>query len=61
MKEFLSRNHIEFASRDISQDETALAELEKLGYRTTPVTLVDGEAVIGFEPERLSALLGLGR
>lgn len=37
-----------------------MAELERLGYATTPVTVVDGEAVVGFDQQRLAALLGLG-
>jgi len=36
-----------------------LAELEKLGYMTTPVTLVDGQAVVGFNVQQLSQFLGL--
>jgi len=31
----------------------------KLGFRATPVTLIDGEAVVGFDRERLQKLLGL--
>ena len=46
LKEFLSQNKIEFTDRNIAADEAALAELEKLGYMTTPVTLVDGEVVV---------------
>ncbi len=57
VKEFLSQNKIEFVDRNIAADETALAELEKLGYMTTPVTVVDGEAVIGFDRARLEQLL----
>ena len=57
VKEFLSQNKIEFVDRNIAADETALAELEKLGYMTTPVTLVDGEVVIGFDRARLEHLL----
>ena len=44
MKEFLSQNKIEFTDRNIAGDEAALDELEKLGYMTTPVTVIDGEA-----------------
>jgi hypothetical protein len=36
-----------------------MAELERLGVATTPVTVIDGEVVIGFDRKRLSALLGL--
>jgi len=57
VKEFLSQNKIEFVDRNIAADETALAELEKLGYMTTPVTVVDGEVVIGFDRARLEHLL----
>ena len=56
-KEFLSQKGVSFTERDVSSDEQALAELERLGYRTTPVTLIDGEVVIGFDQERLEELL----
>jgi glutaredoxin len=49
VKEFLSQNNIEFTDRNIAADETALQALEKLGYMTTPVTLIDGEVVVGFD------------
>ncbi|HEV2248233.1 MAG TPA: glutaredoxin family protein [Terriglobia bacterium] len=58
-KEFLSRNGIMFSERDVSSDETALDELQKRGLMTTPVTLVDDEAVIGFDSARLARLLGV--
>ncbi len=41
----------------MSKDDSALAELEKLGYMTTPVTLVDGETVVGFDRAQLEELL----
>lgn len=58
MKEFLSQQGIPYVNRDISTDESALAELEKLGFMTTPVTTIDGEVVVGFDRKRLEALLG---
>jgi len=36
-----------------------MAELERLGVATTPVTVIDGEVVVGFDRKRLSALLDL--
>ena len=59
VKEFLSQNNIEFVDRNIAADPAALSELEKLGYMTTPVTLVDGEVVVGFDAQKLSRLLRL--
>jgi glutaredoxin len=57
VKEFLSQNKIEYTDRNIAADESALAELEKLGYMTTPVTVVDGGVVIGFDRGKLEKLL----
>lgn len=57
VKEFLSQNKIDFIDRNVAADETALAELEKLGYMTTPVTVVDGEVVVGFDRAELEKLL----
>ncbi len=59
VKEFLSQNRVLYTDRNIAADQTALAELEKLGYMTTPVTLIDGEAVVGFDREKLAKLLGI--
>jgi len=60
LKEFLSQNNIDFVDRNIAADETALTELEKLGYMTTPVTLIDDEVVVGFDVPKLRSLLQLG-
>jgi glutaredoxin 3 len=57
VKEFLSQRGVPFIERDVAEDETALIELEQLGVFTTPVTVIDDEVVIGFDRERLSALL----
>lgn len=57
VKEFLSQNKIEFVDRNIAADESALAELEKMGYMTTPVTVVDGEVIVGFDRAKLESLL----
>jgi glutaredoxin 3 len=57
VKEFLSQNNIQFVDRNIAVDESALAELEKLGYMTTPVTVIDGQVVVGFARNKLQELL----
>jgi len=46
-------------AKDVQADPEALNELHRLGYRATPVTLVDGEAVVGFDRGRIERLLGL--
>jgi len=57
LKEFLSQKKVNFTERNVADDETAMAELEKLGYMTTPVTLIDGEVVVGFDVAKLNKLL----
>jgi len=59
VKEFLSQNNMEFVDRNIAADEAALNELEKLGYMTTPVTVINGDIVIGFDVPKLRSLLQL--
>jgi glutaredoxin 3 len=58
-KQFLSQKGIEFEEHDVSKDEAALEELQKRGLMTTPVTLIDGDAVVGFDRTKLAQLLGL--
>lgn len=41
----------------MSTDEKALADLESLGYRTTPVILIGDAVVVGLDQKRLEALL----
>jgi glutaredoxin 3 len=57
VKEFLSQKGVEFIERDVSHDENALAELEKLGIMTTPVTVIEGQVVVGFDRAKLEQLL----
>ncbi|MHB9032166.1 MAG: glutaredoxin domain-containing protein [Anaerolineae bacterium] len=58
MKEYLSRKGQPFTERDIVSDPQAIVELEKLGYLTTPVVVVDGQVVVGFNRAQLDSLLG---
>jgi len=43
----------------VREDEAALKELLALGYQSTPVTLIDGEAVVGFDQQKIEEMLGL--
>ncbi len=57
MQEFLAQKGIPFTERNIAGDPSAMAELEALGYFTTPVTIIDGEPVVGFDRPKLERLL----
>ena len=45
--------------KNVREDELALKELLGMGYQSTPVTLIAGEAVIGFDQARIEELLGV--
>jgi glutaredoxin len=47
-----------YAERDITKDPAAIEELRRLGVMTTPVIVIDGQVVIGFDERRLDDLLG---
>lgn len=57
VKEFLRQQSVTYTEKDISKDEQALDELEQRGFFATPVTVIDGEAVVGFNRARLEQLL----
>lgn len=46
-----------FEQKDPSVDEQAREELIALGISATPVTVIDGESVVGFDPQNLDRLL----
>jgi glutaredoxin 3 len=56
-KEYLSQKGIQFQERDIAQDLGALADLKKLGYMTTPVIVIDGSVIVGFDAEKIDQAL----
>ena len=58
VKEFLRQKGITYTEKDVSADAQALDELMDRGYYATPVTLIDGEAVVGFNRTKLEQLLG---
>ena len=59
MEEFLTQHGIAFQARNVGEGPAAMDELMRLGVATTPVTVIDGEIVVGFDQKRLVALLGL--
>ena len=47
-----------YTERDIDFDPSARSEMLDLGATGTPVTVIDGEVVIGFDEEAIDDLLG---
>ena len=62
MREFLSDHQIEFTERNIRRDPAAKQYvLDRLGVEAVPLTIIDGETIIGFDQARLEALLNIQR
>lgn len=58
-KNFLKENNIPFTEKNIDKDKEAMNYLIEHGHRGVPVSVVDGQEVVGFDKARLSELLGL--
>jgi glutaredoxin 3 len=56
-KEYLSQKKIVFQDRDITRDASALEELKKLGYMTTPVIQINGSVIVGFDQAKIDSAL----
>lgn len=56
-KQFLTARNVAFEYKDVTTDHGALRELVKLNSRTTPTIVVGEEVMIGFDPEKLEAML----
>jgi glutaredoxin 3 len=57
--EFLSQKGVEFVEKNVRADKAALKELIDMGYQSTPVMIVDGEAVVGFDQIKIMELIGI--
>ena len=62
MKEYLSRQSVPFRELDVSRDSAAAAEMVRLsGQQGVPVTTIGGQTVVGFDRQRLDAILAQAR
>lgn len=59
-EKFLSANGVRFIEKNVLADEAAREEMVRLsGQRGTPVLLIDGEVLVGFDRGKVKRLLGL--
>ena len=59
VKEFLSQRGIGFEERDVSLDSSVAQELvNKTGQMGVPVTIIDGQTIVGFDRARLERAIG---
>ena len=59
VKVYLSRKGIEFTEHNVSKDREALKRLVGMGFRTTPVTVIGQQKVVGYTPAKLEEALVL--
>ena len=57
VKVYLSRKGVEFTEFNVSRDVEGLKALVDMGYRTTPVTVIGDEKIVGYSPPKLGAAL----
>ena len=50
---------MKFTEKNIAENDEFLQELNGLGSRSTPTTVIDGEAIVGFNRTTLKRKLGL--
>ena len=60
LKRYLEERDVPYEEVDVSTNiEAAMEMVEKSGQQGVPVVEIDGEIVVGFDRERIDALLGL--
>jgi glutaredoxin len=57
VKEFLSREGVEFVTKNVDEDEQAYAELISRGFRSIPVTVIGDQTIRGYDAAAIKAAL----
>lgn len=59
-KEFFNKNKVAFEDKNVAADHQAVEEMvKKSGQMGVPVIDIDSKIIVGFDQEKISALLGL--
>jgi glutaredoxin-like YruB-family protein len=59
-KRYLTQQNVRFEEKDVSRDVEAAQEMIFISRQTgTPVTKINGNVIIGFDPPRLNYFLGI--
>ena len=60
VKKYLTSKGLAYAVRMVDEDEAAMADLTKLGFHGTPVTVISGQTFPGFNQKKIEAALVAG-
>ncbi len=55
--EYLSRKGVSYVAKDVREDREALKELLELGYASTPIVVIDGQGIVGFDTDAIDQAL----
>lgn len=56
-KDYLNKNHLKFEEKNVSTDALARSEMQSLGAMGVPTLVVNGQMMVGFNPQELQKLL----
>jgi glutaredoxin-like protein NrdH len=57
VKAWLSQKQIPFVEKNVREDQVALDELKQMGFNSVPVTVINGQRIVGFDQDRLAKAL----
>ena len=57
LKRYLNERRVAYQERDVTRDRGALDDLRRINAEGVPVTVIERDAVIGFDKVRLDDLL----
>jgi len=57
VKEYLSQEGLQFEERDVATDPGIIPELTKLGHMATPIVVIDGSIIVGFDRAQIAQAL----
>lgn len=56
-KAYMTENNIPFTEKNVMEDTEARNWMQERGYRGVPVIVVDGEEMLGFDPQKFSEMV----
>ena len=57
IKEFMEDQGYSYEERNISTDSAARDELVSMNMRGVPVTVIDGDLIVGYDPQKIKAAM----
>jgi glutaredoxin-like protein NrdH len=57
VKEYLSQEGLQFEERDVATDPGIIPELTKLGHMATPIVVIGGSIIVGFDRAKIAQAL----